>query len=154
MLIERTTLERLLIDRALGEISPDADELLEAYLSREPEGRRLLAQINETVELAKRAVSAPMREQERLCPLRRVAHLEMNARWRRFRKIAVASVLLLACISSGFGLGYWLFIQDVGRPDLFKVVPTVQVTICPSETYLPTTAMTPPAPTAANHNTF
>jgi anti-sigma factor RsiW len=50
-------LERLLIDRAAGELSPDVEELLEAHLQREPEAKREAAEIEETLRLARLALA-------------------------------------------------------------------------------------------------
>jgi anti-sigma factor RsiW len=50
-------LERLLIDRGAGELSPDVEELLEAHLEREPAARREAAEIEETLRLAKLALA-------------------------------------------------------------------------------------------------
>ena len=50
-------LERLLIDRAAGELSPDVEELLEAHLQQEPAARREAAEIEETLRLARLALA-------------------------------------------------------------------------------------------------
>ena len=50
-------LERLLIDRGAGELSPDVEELLEALLEREPAARSEAAAIEETLRLAKLALA-------------------------------------------------------------------------------------------------
>ena len=45
-------LERLLIDRAAGELPPDVEELLEAHLEQDPMARNEAAEIGETLRLA------------------------------------------------------------------------------------------------------
>jgi hypothetical protein len=50
-------LERLLIDRASGELSPDVVALLAAYVSTDSESASQAAQINETLDLAKQALA-------------------------------------------------------------------------------------------------
>jgi anti-sigma factor RsiW len=50
-------LERLLIDCATGELSPDVEELLEAHLQHEPAARREAAEIEETLRLARLALA-------------------------------------------------------------------------------------------------
>ncbi len=50
-------LERLLIDRAAGELSPDVEELLEAHLQQEPAARGEAAEIGETLRLARLALA-------------------------------------------------------------------------------------------------
>lgn len=49
-------LERLLIDRASGELSPDVEELLEAQLERDPKARDEASEIGETLRLARLAL--------------------------------------------------------------------------------------------------
>jgi len=50
-------LERLLIDRAAGELAPDVEELLECHLQQEPAARREAAEIGETLRLARLALA-------------------------------------------------------------------------------------------------
>jgi anti-sigma factor RsiW len=50
-------LERLLIDRAAGELSPDVQELLESHLEQEPAARKEAAEIAETLRLARLALA-------------------------------------------------------------------------------------------------
>jgi anti-sigma factor RsiW len=50
-------LERLLIDRAAGELPPDVEELLEAHLLQHPAAREDAAQIGETLRLARLALA-------------------------------------------------------------------------------------------------
>jgi anti-sigma factor RsiW len=50
-------LERLLIDRAAGELLPDVEDLLEAHLQREPAARKEAAEIEETMRLARLALA-------------------------------------------------------------------------------------------------
>jgi anti-sigma factor RsiW len=50
-------LERLLIDRAAGELSPDVEELLEAHLQQDPAARREAEEIGETLRLARLALA-------------------------------------------------------------------------------------------------
>lgn len=49
-------LERLLIDRTAGELSPDVEELLEAHLQQNPAARKEAAEIRETLRLARLAL--------------------------------------------------------------------------------------------------
>jgi anti-sigma factor RsiW len=53
------TLERLLIDRAAGELPPDTIELLDAWLEKEPELAALARRTDETIRLAKQVLGAP-----------------------------------------------------------------------------------------------
>jgi len=52
------TLEALLIDRALGHLTPEMDELLGEHLAANPATARLAAELQETVTLAAAARSA------------------------------------------------------------------------------------------------
>ena len=84
-------LERLLTDRALGELSPDVEELLETHLQREPAARIEAAQIRETLRLARRALAA---QPAVALPIPRPP-------WRLpFRVLAMA-----ACFVAGLALG-------------------------------------------------
>ncbi len=57
VIMNNEVLERLLIDRAAGELSPDVEELLEAHLLQHPAAREEAAQIGETLRLARRALA-------------------------------------------------------------------------------------------------
>jgi anti-sigma factor RsiW len=50
-------LERLLIDRASGDLEPDVKELLEAHLEHDPAARKEAREIEETLRLARRALA-------------------------------------------------------------------------------------------------
>jgi anti-sigma factor RsiW len=66
-------LERLLIDRGAGELSPDVQELLEAHLEQEPAARSEAAEIEETLRLAKLALAGqPVIRLPRRQPSRRL----------------------------------------------------------------------------------
>jgi len=93
------TLESLVVDRELGELSPEAVELLDAYLRIDPAARADAALVAEAVRLARTAlhsfpglVAAP-----RSVPLR-------TFRWRPGLARAAAAVLLLG---AGLGVGRW-----------------------------------------------
>ncbi len=51
------TLRRLLLDRAVGQLSDDAGALLDAYLARDPAARAELADLIAAVDAARRAVA-------------------------------------------------------------------------------------------------
>ena len=108
MSLDEKTLERLLIDRALGGLSEDVNALLEAHLGHDRRAQAIADQIADTVSLAKKAVAEPRElPLRRLPPLpsvpRRVAFSLPN-RWKLFRQVTAlaASVLL------GLGMGTWL----------------------------------------------
>ena len=54
------TLEALLIDRALGHLTPEMDELLSEHLAANPATTRLAAELPETVALAAAALKRPL----------------------------------------------------------------------------------------------
>lgn len=85
-------IERLVIDKASGELSPDAAALLDAWLGREPAALAQAANIDETLRLAKRALAgaedhAVLRPQFR------------SPAWLRW------TVGMAACFLAGLGLG-------------------------------------------------
>ena len=53
-------LERLLIDRALGQLSPDVVALLSEHLGKNPQIAKLADELDETVMLATNATKRPM----------------------------------------------------------------------------------------------
>jgi hypothetical protein len=92
------TLDRLLIDRATGALTPDVEALLEAWLDREPGLASQAAETAETVRLA-RQVLLPPREAE-LPPLK-VEPIPFAANRSR-RDLAYA---LAACFTAGLVAG-------------------------------------------------
>ncbi len=52
-------LETLLIDRALGQLSPEVEALVADHLAAHPEAARTAAELSETVALAVRALAHP-----------------------------------------------------------------------------------------------
>jgi anti-sigma factor RsiW len=67
-------LEALLIDRALGALSPEVGELLETHLARDPAAAEQAAGLSATVGLARRAMARPEVQPMRSLPL---------AQWRK-----------------------------------------------------------------------
>jgi anti-sigma factor RsiW len=57
-------LETLLIDRALGQLSPEVEALLAEHLMADPEAARAAAELSETVTLAEIALQRPARRLE------------------------------------------------------------------------------------------
>lgn len=99
--MNQETLERLLIDRKLGELPTETTELLEAYLRLQPDRGVLEARVGETVRLAHLALGArepttgaalpPLSARVRAGASSRRTYV---GRWRRH--LAVAAGLLLA----------------------------------------------------------
>ena len=55
--MNKEVLERLLMDRAVGELPPDVEVLLEDHLDEHPEARKEAVAIGETVRLARQALA-------------------------------------------------------------------------------------------------
>jgi anti-sigma factor RsiW len=84
-------LERLLIDSAAGELSPDVKELLEAHLQQEPAARREAAEIGETLRLARLALAGQ-------------PAVALPAS-RPFSRVPLWAWAMAACFVCGFSLG-------------------------------------------------
>jgi anti-sigma factor RsiW len=96
-------LNSLLLDRALGELSPEVTALLEAYLAQHPEDARRAAEFSATMDLSRAAVAVPTAaprpfDVTRLQP-RPPAAAQSSRRSEMLR--------LAACVAVGLGLG-WL----------------------------------------------
>ncbi len=102
MAIKQEVLERLLIDRALGEMSPEVETLLAEYLSREPASLDETREVSQAVELARRAFAVP--EETPRTPRLRVGG-EARFLWR----VGARAAALAACALIGLGVGFWLF---------------------------------------------
>jgi len=96
------TLDALLIDRALGALSPEVDELLESYLVRNPDAVRQAGSLASVVQLARTAVGGPVESTGFSPPMDRVRKALRAQRRRAFRwelgKLA-------ACLLLGLGVG-------------------------------------------------
>lgn len=100
--MKRETLEKLLIDRQLGELSPEAVELLDAYVQDDPSAPQLAVEIDDAVLLARRSMSGPAAAAAALPPFpaaRVAAALRTSDRpggLRLIRPIAMAAAIGLA----------------------------------------------------------
>lgn len=100
--MKRETLEKLLIDRQLGELSPEAMELLDAYVQGDPIAPRIAMEIEHAVLLARRSMSGPASPAAALPPFptqRVAAAFQLTNRrggLRLFRPIAMAAAIGLA----------------------------------------------------------
>jgi anti-sigma factor RsiW len=95
-------LERLLMDRCLGELSPDASALLDDWLGREPAAKAKAAELVDTLQLARHA----LRHDPAPAVLRP-----------RFRAPAWIPSLaaMAACFAVGVGLT-WLLLRPLAPP--------------------------------------
>lgn len=110
--MDSATIERLIIDRQLNELPPDARALLEAFLAEHPELRSREDDIQRTLRLAAQALASDrqpsMPEPPALLPAGRSAPAFLKPKsWAsRLQPLAVAAALLLAFwTGSRFGPG-------------------------------------------------
>ena len=97
------TLETLLLDRVLGELSPPVAALLDEHLAREPAAARQAAVLAETLQLAHHAVAGSARPEPRSLPDGQWLH---RAAWQaRWRKNLLGLAQLAACLVLGIVLG-------------------------------------------------
>ena len=97
------TLETLLLDRTLGELSPPVAALLDEHLARDPAAARQAADFTETLQLAHRAVAGSGRSAPRTLPDGQWLH---RAAWQaRWRKNLFGLAQLAACLLLGIVLG-------------------------------------------------
>jgi anti-sigma factor RsiW len=113
-------LETLLLDRALGELSPEVAALLDAHLAQHPDAAHRAAEFAATLQLARAATAAPAGSPPRpldLARLRQVQHAQQSASRRAeiFR--------LAACLALGLGLGWWVHVPQ-SNPDIAAALPS------------------------------
>lgn len=100
------TVEALLIDRAMGELTPEAAELLEAHLAGDPDGARRVGGLAAVVQQARQAVALA----EEAPPPLAIARLQQARRDQRQRAFLGELSRLAACLALGLALGWY------GRP--------------------------------------
>jgi len=100
--MDPNVLERLLTDRAVGQLDDDAAQLLEAYLAMDASAAAAARQIAATVALARRAMEAapalPVPESA-------ARRLRQAARSRRTLATLLRTAALAACLLLGLFLG-------------------------------------------------
>ncbi len=115
-------LDALLLDRALGELTPEVAALLDAHLTRDPTARQRATEFSASVMLARAAVATP-REPPR--PLD-VARLQRERRAVVSTMRAAQLLRLAACLALGLALG-WLAhpASKPAAPLVASALPTV-----------------------------
>ncbi len=98
------TLEALLLDRAMGELSPEVAELLEAHLAGVPDAARQAGGLAAVVQQARQAVALP---EEAPPPLATARLQRAQAAWRR-RAFIWETARLAACVILGLTLGWYV----------------------------------------------
>jgi anti-sigma factor RsiW len=107
-------LERILIDRATGELPPDTAALLDAYLQSTPPAAEAAAAIEETLFLAKQALrpsSEPALPPPTFARPLRILERESKPDWR----LAQWAYGMAACFAGGLVLG-WFLMRTPGMP--------------------------------------
>jgi|SRR5678815_2652061 hypothetical protein len=111
------TLEALLIDRALGHLTPEMDELLAEHLAANPATARLAAELQETVTLAVAALKRPLPVLK--LPPPAVAALPPR---RVFRPLALAASFLA-------GIGLTLVATRIAAPPREHAVASTPIVV-------------------------
>ena len=101
--MDADTLERLLIDRALGALPADTEALLAAYLEHQGQATAQAKVLDQTVSLARQALDAPAPPEATLPPFPK-AKLAHAQRTRRLRLATVQAAALAACVLFGFSI--------------------------------------------------
>lgn len=117
-------LENLLTDQALGELSPSAAWLLEQYLTEHPEQRCLADQVNQTVDLARRALLEPDRMEASLPPMPEFATVQR----RRWISFVLWPAACAACLAAGWMLNVAIETIHADKPQI-AAVRTVDVPV-------------------------
>lgn len=117
-------LKPLLLDRALGELTPEVAALLDAHLARDPDAARQAAEYEATLRFARDAVAAPNTPPRRpldLDLLRRAQRTQIS----RLRRIEL--LRLAACLAFGLAVG-WLARTPAPPPTLAVFPPPALIT--------------------------
>ncbi len=107
------TLDALLIDRSLGELSPEVEELLLAYLEADPAAAGRQTGLDATLRTARESVALKLDRPRRTTPF---AELSQGRPWRPRVRIAWPEILRLAAgLAAGIVLG-WQITRGPGAP--------------------------------------
>jgi len=121
-------LETLLLDRALGELTPEVAALLEAEIARTPGAARRAAEIDATLQLAGDAIAMPNLPPHRALDTAHLRAAESHAR-SSIRRMEI--LRLAACLTLGLGVG-WMVRAPQSQTEI--------ATSLPSPTLVPATA--------------
>jgi hypothetical protein len=97
-------LETLLLDRALGELPPAVTELLDEFLTQNPDAARHADTLTNTLQLARQAVALPHEMPQRPLEMDTLRRARQTWRWRRLTREALR---LAACAVLGLTLGWY-----------------------------------------------
>lgn len=99
--MDSNTLERLVMDRALGELEPDVTVLLDAYLEGRPAERQATEPIARTVQFAREALAEDLPTPAASWSVERInSRLQSRERW----GVAGRFARLAACVLIGVGV--------------------------------------------------
>ncbi|MBI4624122.1 MAG: hypothetical protein HY736_13015 [Verrucomicrobia bacterium] len=120
-------LETLLLDHALGALSPEVAALLEAHLAHDPAAARRAAELTETLRLARAAVAAPLEPPRKSLDVERLRQAQRHQRSSTRR---TEILRLAACLLLGLGLGWLIRItpateEHAARPIAVAPLPAL-----------------------------
>jgi anti-sigma factor RsiW len=107
--MKRQTLESLLMDQSLEQLSPDVEELLEAYIAEHPQYLQTAESIRKSAALAKQALSSEAAKELPPFPKERIIHAKASGRWKLFCKWGLSAA---ACLLIGTLIGISLTQQQ------------------------------------------
>jgi anti-sigma factor RsiW len=107
-------LDRLLIDRAVGELPPDTSALLEAYLQTDPDASKQAVQLEKTMRLAKKALT-PSPEPALPVPAFNRPLRVVEDKSAPVRLLPQWAYGMAACFISGLAVG-WFMIHPPAKP--------------------------------------
>jgi anti-sigma factor RsiW len=123
------TLEALLLDHALGELSPEVAELLETHLTHNPEAARQADGLTSTVQLAQQAMAVKQEAPRRSLSVERLRQVQMTHRRRAF---IWELARLAACVVFGLTLGWYGHIARKATAAATPIPPVVAAGGLPS----------------------
>jgi anti-sigma factor RsiW len=119
-------LERLLIDRNVGQLTADAEALLDAYLSANTAGRQLAIEIAATVSLAQRTLASQASRDHAALPPLQVLRQRRAVGGGPVQRYLRAGLLAAACLVAGLGVGRWTL-----KPEYRTVRVTLSIPATP-----------------------
>lgn len=121
------SLEALLLDHALGQLSPEVTELLANHLARTPEAAKQAEGLASTLQIARQATALTLEAPRRPLALERLRRARVT---NRRRAIIGELVRLAACVLLGLTLGWYGNI--VRKPTMAPTsVPLAAATVSP-----------------------
>ena len=123
------SLEALLIDRSLGELTPEAAELLEERLARDPVAAQRARELETTLLWARKATAITLEAPARPLAPGRAAPPAFGLAW--FRAGWADGLRLAACVVLGLAAGWWAHAERSAPTVASFPVPTQQREVRP-----------------------